>query len=92
MFPDLLWLRFPVRGSCLANAIMTAMDQAGNRVARYRYTSRSGQQKKSLSRSEGSVDIIVHPGLKLTDELALALALSADWLRTYFAHPEGGGG
>ena len=90
MFPDLRWLRFPVRGSWLANAIMTAVDQAGNRVARYRLTGKSGRPKKSLSWSEGSVEIVVHPGQKLTDELALALALSADWLRRYFARPEGG--
>jgi hypothetical protein len=70
---------------------MTAVDQAGNRVARYRLTGKSGRQKKPLSWSEGSVEIIVHPSQKLTDELALALALSADWLRTYFARPQGGG-
>jgi len=91
LFPDLRWLRFPVRGSALANAIMTAVDQAGNRVARYRLTNKSGQQKRSLSWSQGSVEIVVPPGQKLTDELALALALSADWLRGYFARPEGGG-
>jgi hypothetical protein len=91
LFPDQRWLRFPVRGSRPANAIMTAVDRAGNRVARYRLTDKSGHQKKSLSWSEGSVEIIVHPGQKLTDELALALALSADWLGRYFARPEGGG-
>lgn len=73
---------------------MTAVDQAGNRVARYRLTDKSGQQIKSLSWSVGSVEIIVNPGQKLTDEPVLALtlsALSADWLRGYFARPEGGG-
>ena len=37
-FPDQRWLRFPVRGTSLGNAIMTAVDQAGNKVARYRFT------------------------------------------------------
>jgi len=63
---------------------MTAVDQAGNRVARYRFTDKSGRQLKWWS---GSVEIIVHPGRKLTDELALVLALSADWLRSYFDGP-----
>jgi DivIVA domain-containing protein len=35
-FPDQRWLKFPVRGTERANAIMTAVDQAGNKVARYR--------------------------------------------------------
>ena len=35
-FPDQRWLRFLVRGTEPVNAIMTAVDQAGNRVARYR--------------------------------------------------------
>ena len=89
MFPDQRWLRFLVRGTLRTNAIMTAVDQAGSRVARYRFIDKSGQPKKLWSPS--SVEIIVHPGRKLTDELALALALSADWLGPYFERPRGGG-
>jgi len=37
-FPGHRWLRFPVQGSRRAHAIMTAVDQAGNEVARYRST------------------------------------------------------
>ena len=37
-FPDQRWLRFPVRGTRRANAIMTAVDQSGNKIARYRLT------------------------------------------------------
>ena len=33
-FPGQRWLRFPVRGTQQAGAIMTAVDQAGNKVAR----------------------------------------------------------
>lgn len=87
LFPDLRWLRFLVRGTRRANAIMTAVDQAGNRVARYRITDKPGRQKEQ---SRSPVEIIVHPGQKLTNELALALALSADWLRSYFERPRGG--
>lgn len=82
MFPDQQWLRFLVRGSALENAIMTAVDQAGNRVARYRYT---GPKRQAENSSWGSEEIIVHPGRELTDGLALALALSANgWLTGYF--------
>jgi hypothetical protein len=80
MFADQRWLRFLVRGTRKANAIMTAVDQAETRVARYRI-SRSGLSK--------SVEIIVHPDRKLTDELAVALAISARWLERYFATGEG---
>jgi hypothetical protein len=90
LFPDQRWLRFLVRGSVLANAIMTAVDQAGNRVARYRLVRKGGRQITSFSLSD-SVEIIVHPGRKMTDELALAFAMSAEWLRSYFDYPSGGG-
>ena len=88
LFADKRWLRFPVRGTDRANAVMTAVDQARNRIALYRLADKSGQQKEFWRR--GSVEIIVHPGRKLTDELALTLALSADWLRSYFDQPSAG--
>ncbi len=90
LFPDLRWLRFLVRGTREDNAIMTAVDQAGNRVARYRSIDKSGRQVRPWSRAS-PWEIIVHPGQKLTDELALALALSAGWLGSYFERPRGGG-
>ena len=68
-FPGHRWLRFPVQGRRRANAIMTAVDQAGNEVARYRLHGRT-------------VQITVHH--ELTDELTLAIALSAPWLRSRF--------
>jgi hypothetical protein len=85
-FPGQRWLRFPVRGRRRANAIMTAVDQAGNKVARYR-----------LARNETGlrtrVEITVHPDQQLTDELTLVIALSAPFLRSYFrSKGEGGGG
>jgi hypothetical protein len=39
-FPDRRWLKFPVWGSLKAHAIMTAVDQDGNKVAQYRAPSR----------------------------------------------------
>ncbi len=85
MFPDRRWLRFLVRGTGRANAIMTAVDQAGNRVARYRIAGwdlRFGW-KTSLGLSK-SVEITVNPIWELTDELALMLVKSAGWLGKYF--------
>jgi hypothetical protein len=72
-FPDQRWLRFLVRGTSYANAIMTAVDQAGNKVARYR-----------AGRAPYAAEILVHPNRQLTDELTLAIAISPAWLRHYF--------
>jgi DivIVA domain-containing protein len=70
-FPGQRWLRFPVRGTGLANAIMTAVDQGGNKIARYRLVQKT-------------TEITLHPGQQLTGELALAIAISAPWLRSRF--------
>jgi hypothetical protein len=79
-FPDQRWLRFPVQGSQRASATMTAVDQAGNQVARYRPAGRR------------AVEITLHPEQPLTDELVLAIAISGGLLNSYFSEPSGGGG
>jgi hypothetical protein len=86
-FPDQRWLRFLVRGTKPANAIMTAVDQAGNKVIRCRIS-----RLRNIG-SRTALEITVHPDWKLTDELALAIAMSdyCSWLRHYF-DPGGGGG
>jgi hypothetical protein len=84
-FPDQRWLQFPVRGT-RANAIMTAVDQAGAKVARYRITS------KPWTITQDTMEITVHPGQTLTDELVAAIAISAPWLSSYLALPTQGGG
>jgi DivIVA domain-containing protein len=90
-FPDQRWLRFLVRGRGPSNAIMTAVDQAGNRVARYRFIDKdSAPLRTAVLGLSKPVEIIVHPAWKLTDELTLGLAISAKWLDSYFAHPGGG--
>jgi DivIVA domain-containing protein len=85
-FPDQRWLRFLVRGTKPWNAIMTAVDQAGNRVARYR------KSTGDLPWEQAPVEITVHPDRKLTDELVLAIAISADWLESYFGSSSGSAG
>jgi DivIVA domain-containing protein len=79
-FPDQRRLRFLVRGTKPENAIMTAVDQAGNRVARYRQFA----EDFDPYRVWGEVVITVHPDQKLTDELVLAIAISTTWLDSYF--------
>ena len=84
-FGEQRWLRFPVRGTQRTNAIMTAVDQAGNKIARYRLVGGKRRWKE--------IEITMHVGQLLADELVLAIALSAPWLSSYFSHPpEGGGG
>jgi hypothetical protein len=53
-FGEQRWLRFPVRGTQRTNAIMTAVDQAGTKIARYRLI--GGQRRWNR------VEITVHTG------------------------------
>lgn len=79
-FPDQRWLRFQVPGTSEISGILTAVDQAGIKVVRFR---RRG------SSSDCGTDVVVHPDRELTEESMLANALSADWLHRYFqtSHP-----
>jgi hypothetical protein len=83
-FDEQRWLRFPVRGTERANAIMTAVDQAGQKIARYRLL--GGQRRWNRA------EITIHPVQQLTDELVLAIAISAPWLSSCFSSPAPGGG
>jgi hypothetical protein len=80
-FPDRRRLEFPVWGRRKADAIMTAVDQDGNKIAQYR----------APSRRRPTVEITVHPDWALTDELVLVIAISAPWLHLYLKNPGGGG-
>lgn len=77
-FPGQRWLRFPVRGTGRSNAIMTAVDQSGGQVARYRIAS------PRVLMQWGAIEITVHPDQRLNDELILTLALTAPWVNSYF--------
>ena len=63
---------------------MTAVDQVGSKAVRYRLIRRR-------SWTGEAVEITVHPAWTLTDELALALAISAPWLSEYFLIESRGG-
>lgn len=83
-FPGQRWLRFPVRSTRQEDAIMTAVDEAGNKVARYRLVLNGASYWTTP-------EITVHPDQQLTDELVLAIAVSALWLRAYFRNAADGG-
>jgi DivIVA domain-containing protein len=84
-FPDGRSLRFQIRGTGTEDAIMTMVDEAGNRVARYRMMRLSGGHRTN-------VKVAVYPGWELTDELILAIMISAPWLSSHFIVPSFGGG
>ena len=73
-FADGRWLRFLVRGTVASNGIMTAIDQSGRRMVRYKVARPSGTL----------VTAVVNPTIELTEELLLAIALSAPYLPWYF--------
>ena len=70
-----------------ANAIMTAVDQAGDEVARYRIIG----SKLGRAILRNAIEITISPGQELTDELVLAIAISAPWLSSYFIRAGEGG-
>jgi hypothetical protein len=86
-FPDQRWLRFQVEGTRRGNAIMTGVNEAGNSVVQYRIIFPQGLRPRP-----NIVEIAVYPGRELTDELVLAIAISAPWLGSYFSEPSQGGG
>jgi hypothetical protein len=66
---------------------MTAVDQGGNKVARYRIIARGRGLRETLLSWSRPVEITINPRWELTDELVLAIAVSADWLSSYFDAP-----
>jgi DivIVA domain-containing protein len=78
-FPGQRWLRFPVRGTGSSNAVMTAVDQSGRQVARYRTTA------ERIVTGWRAIEITVHPDQRLTDQLILTLAVTAPWVSSFFS-------
>jgi DivIVA domain-containing protein len=73
-FPDQRWLRFLTWGAGTSKGVMTAIDEGGNSVVRYRY------KPIPLTLRQNCVEITVHPDWELTEERVLAIAISAPWL------------
>jgi hypothetical protein len=77
--PDGRRFRFPVRGTETRNAVMTAVDDKGDRVARFRSARGSG------------LEAVVAPHVPITTEVLLVVAASSQAVLTYFHVPQGGG-
>jgi hypothetical protein len=76
-FPDRRSLRFHVRGTQRTNAIMTAVDQSGANLVRYRLAG-------------DTTEVIVNPGVPFSDELVPMVMVSAGLLGQYFLNSGGG--
>ena len=77
--PDGRRLRLPVRGTFPGNAVMTAVDDRGDRVARFRSARGSG------------IEVVVAPHVPITTELLLVVAATSPAVLMYFREPSGGG-
>jgi hypothetical protein len=75
--PDGPTIRFPVRGTRRSNAVMAAVDDAGSCLARFR-------TPMGMSLTERNIEVVVRPGIELSDQVVLLLAWSSPLLHTYF--------
>jgi hypothetical protein len=75
--PDGRWFRFPVRGQTRGAAVMTAVDESLNRVIRY----------KKVRPFSSHIKVVVNPHFTLTDDIVLAIALTAPLVSRYFNTP-----
>jgi len=79
LFADQRWLRFPVDGSSLRNAVMTAVNESGRRVLWF-------------SHIDAEIEVVVSPECELSPELLCVIAMAASWLEQYFPPPDSYGG
>jgi len=82
-FADQRRFRFLIRGT-RQNAIMTAVDEVGSKIARYRHDSDDIFRYSSWD----PIAVTVHPGQELTDAVVLAIMISTQWLDSYFTFRE----
>jgi hypothetical protein len=75
LFPGQRRLRFPVQGSSVRNAVMTAVDESGTTLLWFR---------KPWG---AAVEVVVSPGCGLTPEVLCAVAVARSWLEEYFQVP-----
>jgi hypothetical protein len=82
------WMRFPVRGTRLRHAVMTAVDESGVRIARYRKAKRTRDWGLAAARAKtmaaSDMEILVNPTWRLTDQQLLVIVMSASYLRSHF--------
>ena len=75
LLPGQRCLVFPVTGTRLRNAVMTAVTESGHTALWFRRIARA------------KYEIVVSPDCDLTTELMCIVCLAAGWLRGYFESP-----
>jgi len=91
-FSDQRRFHFPILGTGLFDEVMTAVDQEGNKVVRYRQA-KQRLGRTTQTRSAAKIEAVVNPAYKVTPDILLVIAVSSGFLLTeYRARPGGGGG
>jgi hypothetical protein len=75
------------------NAVMTAVDDLGKTVMRFRRTPALKESLILRTRvvgDEAGIDIVLSPGLKPSSELLLIASVASPWMITYFHSPPPG--
>jgi hypothetical protein len=76
--------RFPVQGTMLFDAVMSAVDESGKPQLHYRVGDPS-LAVKHWQRNLDSIEVVIAPELDMRmDSVLLLIASSTSWLRTYF--------
>jgi len=76
LFPGQRYLMFPISGTKLGNAVMTAVSESGAAMLWFRRTPKHA----------ALIEIVASPDCPLTSEVLCAIALTAKWLGGYFAN------
>ena len=83
-FSDLHQYRSPILGAGLSDGVMTAVDEEGNKVVRYR----EAKRRTTQTRSAAKIEAVLNPALEVTADLLLLVAISSGFLLTeYRARP-----
>jgi hypothetical protein len=72
---------FPIIGVGLADEVMTAVDEAGNNVIRYRQA-KQRRGRRHQTRSAAMVEAVVNPAYDVTPDILLLIAMSSGFLLT----------
>jgi hypothetical protein len=76
LLPWQRYLVFPVSGTKLGNAVMTAISESGTAMLWFR----------RIPKHAALIEIVVSPDCQLTAEVLCTIALTAGWLGGYFAN------
>jgi hypothetical protein len=83
-----IW-QFPVEGIQLKSAVMTAVDDRGNAMMRFRRTASLKGRIIGRTRVVGDdagIDVVLSPGLRPSSELVLIASVASPWMISYFRY------